>query len=97
MAAPLVDALPVAIPPGAYVRIAVIDSGEGMDYKTVSRMFEPFFSTKPPDQGIGLGFSMCLRLVSAARGFVLVDSQRGKGTTVAVYLPPQDPGTMSVS
>ncbi len=71
--------------PGEYVRIDVIDSGEGMDGETRDRIFEPFFTTK--FLGRGLGLSAALGIVRGHRGAIGVLSEPEKGTTFTVLLP----------
>jgi PAS domain S-box-containing protein len=73
--------------PGHYVVLAVSDTGCGMDARTLARIFEPYFSTKPQDQGTGLGMAMVYGLMKQHLGFVLVDSVPGTGTTVRLYFP----------
>jgi signal transduction histidine kinase/CheY-like chemotaxis protein len=73
--------------PGRYVVLAVSDSGAGMSEEVASRAFEPFFSTKPPGQGTGLGLSTVYGIVTRRGGHVAIYSAPGVGTTVRVYLP----------
>lgn len=79
------EALGVA--PGSYVVLSVRDDGAGMDEATRQRVFEPFFSTKAPGKGTGLGLPMVYGTAKSHGGAVTVESEVGKGTTVRVYLP----------
>ena len=72
---------------GDFVRVTVKDTGIGMTPEVRHRMFEPFFSTKAPGRGAGLGLAMVQGVVSQAGGFMVVDSCEGEGTDVAIYLP----------
>jgi signal transduction histidine kinase len=73
--------------PGAYVRIRVRDTGFGMDEATLRRATEPFFTTKGPGRGTGLGLSMVDGLVAQSGGIMRIDSRPAIGTTVELWLP----------
>lgn len=73
--------------PGSYVTIAVTDTGEGMMPSVIEQIFNPFFTTKPKDEGTGLGLSVVHGIVTEHGGTIRVDSQQGKGTTFTVHLP----------
>ena len=73
--------------PGAYVRIAVTDTGIGMNAATARRAVEPFFSTKGIGQGTGLGLSMVHGLAAQLGGALEIDSTPGQGTTIELWLP----------
>ncbi|CAI3802029.1 Sensor histidine kinase RcsC [Pseudomonas sp. MM223] len=72
---------------GDYLRLSIIDDGQGMAQSTLERAFEPFFSTKATGQGIGLGLSMVYGFSKQSHGHVTLHSQVGQGTRVDLYLP----------
>jgi CheY-like chemotaxis protein len=78
------------VTPGAYVMVAVSDTGGGMTPETASRAFEPFFTTKDVGKGSGLGLSQVYGFAKVAGGHVTIDSEVGVGTTVRLYLPPSN-------
>jgi PAS domain S-box-containing protein len=73
--------------PGSYACLSLTDNGVGMEERVKARIFEPFFTTKPPGEGSGLGMSMIYGLTQQHGGFVELDSELGRGTTVRVHIP----------
>jgi PAS domain S-box-containing protein len=81
---------------GHYVRIAVGDTGCGMDSQTLQRLFEPFFTTKAVGEGTGLGLSVVYGIVERLGGAITVYSEPDKGSVFHIYLPVAE-GVTAVS
>ena len=73
--------------PDSYVHLGVSDTGTGMTKEVLARVTEPFFTTKPPGQGTGLGLAMARGFVEQSGGRMLIESEPNKGTTVHIWLP----------
>jgi len=75
------------MPAGDYILIEVADTGIGISASNLVRIFDPFFSTKEPGSGTGLGLSTVYGIVKQTEGFVFVDSNPGRGAVFEIYLP----------
>ncbi len=73
--------------PGSYLVLTVSDTGQGMNEDTLTRIFDPFYTTKKSGEGTGLGLAMAHGIVQNHAGDIMVDSKIGEGSTFAVYLP----------
>ena len=73
--------------PGRFLRVAVTDTGSGIDERTLRHVFEPFFTTKEPGHGSGLGLSSVEGSMAQSLGFVTVESAPGQGSTFQLHFP----------
>jgi PAS domain S-box-containing protein len=82
--------------PGSYVKLAVSDTGHGMDSATLERIFDPYFTTKRTSEGSGLGLAVVHGIVKRHEGCVFVRSEPGKGTVFELFFPGIDAGMESM-
>ena len=80
---------PFEVQPGQYIKVTIKDTGVGMDLETQDKIFDPFFSTKEigDKKGRGLGLSTVYGIVKNHGGFILVESEKGKGSSFHICLP----------
>ncbi|WP_309383851.1 hybrid sensor histidine kinase/response regulator [Cerasicoccus frondis] len=77
----------VRLQPGDYIHVSISDTGCGMNSETIERIFEPFYTTKSPGEGTGLGLAMVHGIMESHDGAITVDSEFGAGTTFHLYFP----------
>jgi PAS domain S-box-containing protein len=83
--------------PGAFVLLALTDTGTGIAPDVLPQIFQPFFTTKGPGKGTGLGLATVRDIIEQSRGVIQVDSAVGRGTTFRVYLPQPEDRALTVA
>ena len=73
--------------PGSYLRLTVSDTGHGIDPEIMNRIFEPYFTTKGPGEGTGMGLALIHGIVKSYGGDITVESKIGRGTVFNVFFP----------
>ena len=81
---------------GNYILIIISDNGIGMDKITLEHIFDPFFTTKEMGHGTGLGLASAYGIIKGHKGYIEVESKKGRGTTVFVYLPALSSGRKNI-
>jgi len=76
--------------PGTFIKLTVSDTGSGMDPQTMKHLFEPFYTTKAPGTGTGLGLAVVYGIVTQHKGWIHVASAPGHGSTFTLFLPADD-------
>lgn len=82
---------------GTNIAVDIADTGHGVPEEIRKRVFEPFFTTKPQGVGTGIGLSVCLRIVQAHGGTILLDNAEGGGTVCRIRLPVMEARTIAVT
>jgi two-component system, cell cycle sensor histidine kinase and response regulator CckA len=78
---------PAYMVPGNYAVLTIADTGAGIPKEIVNRIFDPFFTTKEKGKGTGLGLATVYGIVKDHKGFISVESERGKGSAFSIYFP----------
>jgi len=84
-----------AVSPGPFVLLEVRDTGQGIKQTEMTHIFEPYFTTKKPGKGTGLGLAVIHSIIQDYHGFIRVQSEPGKGSCFSVYIPVLEPAADS--
>jgi signal transduction histidine kinase len=76
---------------GNRVAVEVADTGQGIPVEQLAKVFDPFFSTKGPGKGYGLGLAICAALAESLNGALTVESKEGKGSRLRLWIPRRAP------
>lgn len=89
---------PFLLRPGNYIKIDITDTGEGIPTKDLDKIFDPFFSTRDTitRTGVGLGLTICQSIVKKHNGYIVVNSEVGKGTCITIYIPAYQEETQEI-
>ncbi len=70
------------------IRLSILDSGPGVENESLGRLFEPFYTSKEPGKGTGMGLAVCYRIIEAAGGMIRAENSESAGLEVSILLPP---------
>ncbi len=89
----------MGIPSGTYAVMHVSDNGCGMNEEVQKKIFDPFFTLKPPDRGTGMGLAMVRGIITQHEGYIFMESEENVGTAFTIYLPkiPYESGVVDMS
>ena len=73
--------------PGDYLELTVTDTGSGMSAEVIEKIFDPFYTTKPAGQGTGMGLAISHGIIKKHKGYLVVESSIGKGSSFSIFLP----------
>jgi CheY-like chemotaxis protein len=81
------DSNKIDLAPGTYIKLIVSDTGTGIPHEIIDSIFEPYFTTKDPGEGTGMGLAMVQGIIESYGGKITVNSVLAEGTTFTIYVP----------